>query len=139
METTTLLNDIRANIDIIMEDVASLDVANHSAVGPEWVTVAEMSDPDLARNNCWAVSNEIYENLSAEGFGVDEVDIIGVEAPGCTHYAVVLMNANDSVVVDFTARQFSPDAPFPYIVPVKVWHAYLEHVTGRELTLTLGD
>lgn len=136
-----LLEEVKANVAFILEDVANLDVANHSSTGPEWVTVADMADPAIARNNCWATSNEVYENTSLNTFAdnVDEVDIVGVEATGCTHYAVYVANVDEQVVVDFTARQFSPDAPFPFVLPVAKWHAYMEHVTGRELVLSLGD
>lgn len=137
--TVSLLNTVKGNIADIIDDVLFLDVANHSKVGPEWVTVQDMADSDIARNNCWAVSNEIYENIEIDGLGADEVDIIGAEAPGCTHYAVYLANSEEAVVMDFTARQFSAEAPFPYIVPVNVWHAYMEHLTGRELQLVIGD
>lgn len=136
----TLLADIKENIAFITEDAADLDVANHSAHGAEWVKVADMIDPDIARNNCWVTSNEIYENVELEEYAsIDEVDIIGVEATGCTHYAVYVANQTEQVVIDFTARQFSPDAPFPFVLPVDKWHAYMEHVTGRELTIAFGD
>jgi len=136
----SLLTDIKANVEFILEDALPIDVANHSAVGGDWVTVADMADPAIARNNCWATSNEVYQNVEWEEYGqVDEVDIVGVEATSCTHYALYLANSEESVVVDFTARQFSPDAPFPFILPVDKWHAYMEHVTGRKLELSLGD
>ena len=135
-----LLEDVKANVSFILEDAADLDVANHASVGPEWVKVSDMSDPAIARNNCWAASNEIYENVALESYAaIDEVDIVGVEAEGCSHYAVYVANSEEAVVLDFTVRQFSPDAPFPFILPVNKWHAYMNHVTGRELTLSLGD
>lgn len=135
-----LLEEVKSNIAAIVDDAADLDVANHAAVGPEWVKVSDMADPSIARNNCWATSNEIYENVELEAYGdIDEVDIVGVEATGCTHYAVYVANAEEAVVIDFTARQFSPDAPFPFILPVDKWHAYMNHVTGRELELVVGD
>jgi hypothetical protein len=136
----TLLADIKENIAFIAEDAADLDVANHSVQGAEWVKVSDMTNPDIARNNCWVTSNEIYENVELEEYAnIDEVDIIGVEATGCTHYAVYVANETEQVVIDFTARQFSPDAPFPFVMPVDKWHAYMEHVTGRELTISFGD
>lgn len=136
----SLLADIKANVEFIVEDASDLAVANHAAVGAEWVTVADMADPAIARNNCWAASNEVYENVELEAYAqIDELDIVGVEATGCTHYAVYMANADEAVVLDFTARQFSPDAPFPFILPVDKWHAYMEHVTGRKMELVLGD
>lgn len=135
-----LLEDVKANASFILDDAADLDVANHAAVGPEWVKVFDMADPSIARNNCWAVSNEIYENIELESYAdIEEVDIVGVEAEGCSHYAVYVANSEEAVVLDFTVRQFSPDAPFPFILPVNKWHAYMNHVTGRDLTLALGD
>lgn len=135
-----LLEDIKSNISSILDDVADLDVANHAAVGPEWVKVSDMAIPSFARNNCWAVSNEIYENVELDAYAdVAELDIVGVEATGCTHYAVYAANAEEAVVIDFTVRQFSPDAPFPFVLPVDMWHAYMNHVTGRDMKLTLGD
>lgn len=132
---------MKESVAFILDDVADLDVANHASVGPEWVKVFDMADPAIARNNCWAVSNEIYENLELDSYAaiVEEVDIVGVEAEGCSHYAVYVANSDEAVVLDFTVRQFSPDAPFPFILPVDKWHAYMNHVTGRELTLSLGD
>jgi hypothetical protein len=136
----SLLTDIKANVEFILEDSLELAVANHSSVGAEWVTVADMADSSIARNNCWATSNEVYENVELEAYAhINEVDIVGVEATGCTHYAVYVANADEAVVIDFTARQFSPDAPFPFILPVDKWHAYMQHVTGRNLELVIGD
>lgn len=136
----SLLQELKAQSEEIFADMADLDVANHSRKGDEWVRVADMADPEIARNNCWAVSNEIYENFDLTAYApIDEVDIVGVEAPGCTHYAVYLANHEEAVVLDFTARQFSPDAPFPFILPVDKWHAYMNHVTGRGMELVIGD
>jgi hypothetical protein len=136
----TLLADIKKNIAFITEDALDLDVANHSAHGSDWVKISDMMNPDIARNNCWVTSNEIYENVELEEYAnIHEVDIIGVEATGCTHYAVYVANETEQVVIDFTARQFSPDAPFPFVLPVDKWHAYMEHVTGRELIISFGD
>lgn len=136
-----LLEEVKDNVGFILEDVANLDVANHSSVGPEWVTVADMADPAIARNNCWATSGEIYEYTSLNTFAdsVEEIDIVGVEAPGCTHYAVYLANSTEQVVIDFTVRQFSPDAPFPFVLSLDSWHAYMQHVTNRELVLSIGE
>lgn len=140
VETRSILDDIRSNLDYIMEDVENIEVANHSAVGGEWVTIADMADADIARNNCWAASNEIYENLEVEEYAnIAEVDIVGVVAEGVSHYAVYLANEEEEVVLDFTARQFDPTAPFPYVVPLNVWHGYLEHMTGKPMTVTIGD
>lgn len=138
--TRSILNDIRNNIDYIVDDVAEYEVANHSSTGGEWVTVADMADADIARNNCWVTSNEIYENLDIESYAdIEEVDIVGVVAEGVSHYGVYLANSEEEVVLDFTARQFDPSAPFPYVVPLKVWHAYLEHMTGKTMEITIGD
>jgi hypothetical protein len=136
----SLLQDIKSHLDEILYDASDLEIANHSRHGAKWVAVSDMADPDIARNNCWVTSNEIYENIDFSEFAeTDEVDIIGVEAPGCTHYAIYLANSEESIVLDFTARQFSPDAPFPFVLPVANWHAYMNHVTGREMVLSLGD
>lgn len=136
----SLLEDVKYNLDEISARVAKLDVANHARVGGDWVTVADMADPAIARNNCWATSNEIYESRHIENIiHVEEVDIVGVESPGCTHYAVYLTDGEEEVVVDFTVRQFSPDAPFPFVLPVATWHAYMNHVTGLEMTLSVGE
>lgn len=136
----SLLQEIKMQLEEIYADSADLDVANHSRKGGEWVKISDMADPEIARNNCWAASNEIYENFDLSAYvALEEIDIIGVEAAGCTHYAVYLADGEESVVLDFTARQFSPDAPFPFVLPVANWHAYMNHVTGRELSLVIGD
>lgn len=136
----SLLEKVKYNLDEISSRVAKLDVANHAQVGDEWVTVADMADPAIARNNCWATSNEIYESGHIENIvHVEEVDIVGVESPGCTHYAVYLTDGEEEVVMDFTVRQFSPDAPFPYVVPLTTWHAYMKHITGLDMALSVGD
>lgn len=138
--TNFLLNRIKEDADEFMDDVLDLDVANHSRVGGDWVTVADMANPDIARNNCWAASNELYENGDFEAyFPVEEVDIVGVTCEGNNHFAVYLANQEEEIVFDVTARQFHPEAPFPLVMPLKMWHAYIEHLLGKEMDICLGD
>lgn len=140
VENRSILDGIRNNIDEIMDDVSGLEVANHSSTGGEWVSIADMADADIARNNCWVVSNEVYENIELEAYAsIEEVDIVGVVAEGVSHYGVYLSNGTEEVVLDFTARQFDASAPFPYVVPLNVWKGYIEHMTGKEMEIVIGD
>lgn len=138
---TSLLQTFKDFALDILDDVCEIPVPNRSTIGPLELTVGDMANPTAARGNCWVTSNELYEIVAWESYAtVDEVDIVGVEAKGLTHYAVYLADQDEKIVLDFTARQFSPDAPFPMIMPVATWHAYMKHVTGRnDLELVVGD
>lgn len=135
----SLLQDVKRNIDSLVAEALPLSFGNHSTVGAAQVTIADMVDGDVARGNCWVATNEIYMNAEVDIPNVETVDIIGAEAIGCTHYALYVANEDEAVVVDFTARQFHSEAPFPFVLPVDKWHAYMEHVTGRSLELNFGD
>lgn len=135
----SLLQDVKQNVDSIVAEALPLDFVNHSSVGRKQVTIADMQDGDIARGNCWVASNEVYMNLELDIDSIVDVDIVGAVTDGCTHFALYVSNEDEEVVIDFTARQFHADAPFPFILSLHKWHAYMEHVTGRTLELNFGD
>lgn len=137
----SLLQELKYNLGTIYSDCEDIEIANHSQYGEEFVTISEMSKPKIARNNCWIVSNEIMEQLDLSEYAtIDEVDMVGAAGSLCSHYAVYLSRGTEQVVLDFTARQFDSEAPFPYVVPLDVWYGYVKHVTGRpDLVLSIGE
>lgn len=138
--TTVLLERVKEEASELLADVENLEVANHARVGGDWVSISDMANPDIARNNCWVASNELYENADFEGyFPVEEVDIVGVTCEGNSHYAVYLAGYGEEVVFDVTARQFHPEAPFPLVMPLKMWHAYIEHMVGKKMDICIAD
>lgn len=96
------------------------------------VTLAEMADPDIAGNNCFAASSAIWADLESdpdlEESGWTPLMIeLGTKNPESAkdsgvHWAVLMKDRyGREIILDYTARQFDPDLPFPLVAPVDEW------------------
>jgi len=117
-----------------------LEFANHSDPDHgDYLLLADMADGNKARNNCWIVSSEILETSSSGEFGGDDPQIVALGGDGEFHAAVTSWVEDDYYVVDFTARQFDQDLPFPLVTDQNTWKALIEARTGRTLNFTQAD
>lgn len=125
----------------VLEDFADLEIVDHSPARQGTVTLAEMGDPRLALGNCWAATNEVIEEAGASEFGADWVDEITLKRRrlGGQHVAVLVADPDGMYVVDYTARQFSPDLPFPFVAGVKDWMAAVDKASGTVWELDESD
>jgi hypothetical protein len=87
-----------------------------------FVTLAQLADGNIARNNCYIASEEIAELLGNEAFGAESMHTIAVANEDIFH-AVLAVYVDDEewYVIDFTARQFDEHLPFPYIAEQSEW------------------
>lgn len=96
-------------------DLLDIAVAAFRSLHPEY------AEPIHAAERCRKASGEFCSLLIALGAPrtsvcVDEIAIVD----GVCHYGALFRG----VAVDFTARQFSPDAPWPVILrPGETWSA----------------
>jgi hypothetical protein len=118
----------------VLEDFDDLEIMDHSPARQGTVTLGELRDPRLALGNCWAATNEVIEEAGASAFGADWVDQITVKRRrlGGQHVAILVADRHGMYVVDYTARQFSPDLPFPFVAGVKDWMAAVEKASGAK-------
>jgi len=95
----------------VLNEYVDVEVYNHSPhVSDDFIQIHACSDPDVAYNNCHAVSSELYM--------FTEVPMVRVDfSNGTVHYA----NSDCSHVVDYTARQYDPAAPFPLVLGLDEW------------------
>lgn len=121
----------------VLQDYADLEIMDHSPARQGTVTLAELGDPRLALGNCWAATNEVIEEVGASAFGADWVDEITLKRRrlGGQHVAILVADPDGMYVVDYTARQFSPSLPFPYVAGVKDWMAAVEKASGTRWDL----
>lgn len=101
------------------------EIPDHSNAGRDWVTLRDMEDPVMAGNNCHAATWYVVETL-VESVGTEpdeEVYTVDMVFTNDTcHYAVKYTTSDgDDVIIDYTARQFSEDFPFPYVAQRETW------------------
>lgn len=99
---------------------------------------ANMADPEQARGSCSLISGYFIFHLLRH-------DLQGASAHCMDgdislHVVNVVAGSDGSeVVVDFTARQFDPNAPFPLIERARTFFADYEHVEEGTNTLIESD
>jgi hypothetical protein len=126
---------------LVLQDYADLQIIDHSPARQGTVTLEEMGDPRLALGNCWAATSEVIEGAGASAFGADWVDEITIKRRrlGGQHVAILVADPDGMYVVDYTARQFSPDLPFPFVSGVKDWMATVGEASGAVWDLDEDD
>lgn len=109
---------------------AGLEIIDRGAQAGKNSTVElhQMADPDTARGNCWAATNEIIE-LGAGELGAEWLDEITIAGRG-EHVAVLAGYPDGHAVIDYTIRQFDPGLPFPWTGTADEWKAAVEAATG---------
>lgn len=125
----------------VLRDYADLEILDHSPARRETVRLAEMGDPGLALGNCWATTNELIEEAGASAFEAEWVDEITLKRRriGGHHVALLVADRDGTYVVDYTARQFSPDLPFPFVAGVRDWMTAVEKASGTRWEMVDED
>lgn len=122
----SLLEQLMDNLDEIYCDAEEIEFLNHSDDEAEYVTIYEMKNPDLARNNCAPASHQVIEDMALYLYAdFDTVTTISIDEPWIRHYAVCFTKGDEEVVLDFTARQFNPNAPLLMALPRSQWEQWL--------------
>lgn len=142
---TTLAADTEAGVHArrleaaryVLEEFPDLEIMDHSPARRGTVTLAELGDPALALGNCWAVTNEVIEEVGAAEFGADWLEEITIRRArlGGVHVAILAADRDGMFIIDYAARQFSPDLPFPYIAGVQEWQDRVGRATGTRWVL----
>lgn len=96
-------------------------------------SVNSLSTPEGAKNRCHAISTMICDTLSSQS-----TQYIGITSATGNHFACYiedLESDDDSLVLDFTMRQFDPDSEFPLIMKASEW----EQKVKKSLDIEDGD
>lgn len=118
----------------LLENHWDLELYDYSAEAEDdgFTELNRMAHPDTARGNCWSASGQIIE-LGADELGADSLQEIVIDSPGRgQHVAILAGYRNGTVVVDYTMRQFDPEAPFPWVGSPGDWEAAVGSATGWE-------
>lgn len=101
----------------VLEEYADLEILDHSPAGRDTVRLGELGDPNLAAGNCWAATAEIIEQVGASEFEAEWLEEITIRRTrlGGQHVAILTGDRDGRYVIDYTARQFQPDLPFPFV------------------------
>ena len=134
-----LLEDVRMSAERVTDDFSDLDIPNHANTGEDFLTLKDMADPILSRNNCWAVSSELIERVDPSDFGADELNMVSLKCKDEYHAAILLSVEGHDFVVDYTARQFEASLGFPYIAPLSQWEQRISPLMGEEITMFVGE
>jgi len=85
------------------------------------ITIAQLANGDIARNNCLIASRELVEVAEDNSFGGERPHLIAIANEDTYHAAIATWVENDWYVIDFTARQFDPNLPFPLVAQQWTW------------------
>jgi hypothetical protein len=119
----------------VLGEYSELEVNDHSGSRPHGtVELGEMRDPDLARGNCWAATSEIIEHVDPGEFLARELNELTIDGNG-QHVALHVVDGDGEYIVDYTARQFNADLPFPFVASYHDWKTAIEMATGRAWTM----
>jgi hypothetical protein len=127
---------LRAARDVLAE-YPDLELMDHSPARQETVRLEELGDPRLALGNCWAATNEVIEQIGASEFGAEWLDEITLRRSrlGGQHVVLLAGDRDGPFVIDYTARQFHPEMPFPYVAGLQEWKAAVERASGQRWVL----
>ncbi|MGV8846097.1 hypothetical protein [Tessaracoccus sp.] len=89
----------------------------------DWIRLGAMASPEYANNNCYGATHAVDELIVTQvgqepGVGYGTVEL---EWETGVHWANTLTCDRTAWVVDYTARQFNPALPFPYVAPLASW------------------
>lgn len=117
----------------VLDEYADLEIVDHSPAEQDFVRLEQLGDPAVALGNCGAAAAELIERAGAAEFDVewlDEITINRSAAGGGQHVAILAGDRDGTFVIDYTARQFDPELPFPFVAGVEEWHAAVEKASG---------
>lgn len=125
----------------VLAEYGDLEILDHSPVRQHTVQLQELGNPRLALGNCWAATNEVIEQVRATGLGAEWVDEITIRRRrlGGQHVAILAGDLDGYYVIDYTARQFHPDLPFPYVAGVDEWMARVATASGQRWEIEEGS
>ena len=123
-----------AGAEYVLDEYGDIEVSHRGHGRREYVTLDETGNPDLARGNCWIITNEIIEQVGPGEFGAHTLAELTIDGAG-HHVALLVTDAHGEYIVDYTARQFSPDLPHPFVTSYEDWLAAINTATSRVWTL----
>ncbi|WP_354214515.1 hypothetical protein [Arthrobacter sp. UYCo732] len=117
----------------VLAEYPDLEITDHSPVRQDTVRLEELGDPRLALGNCWAATNEVIDQVGAAEFNAEWLDEITLcrARLGGQHVAILAGDRDGHYVIDYTARQFHPELPFPFVTGVEEWKAAVERASGQ--------
>lgn len=118
----------------VLAEYPDLQIADHSPARQDTVRLDELGEPRLALGNCWAATNEVIEEVGAAEFGAEWLDEITIRRTrlGGQHVAILAGDLDGHYVIDYTARQFHPELPFPYVAGIEEWKDRVESSSGTK-------
>ena len=71
-------------------------------------------------------AREVLALVTAETFGGEAAQLIAIANEDMYHAALATWVEDDWYVIDYTARQFDPMLPFPFVAQQHVWKATID-------------
>lgn len=121
---TKMLETIQSSIfRIDEEEVIIRDWAEDGA--PEIASLREMrrgeNSIDLCDFIAFAVSEEIKDEVKSRGYRLEPI-AVGFSGESTTqHTALKISDGEDSIILDYAARQFNDDSEFPLLTTPEEW------------------
>lgn len=151
IEYQNLPLEVRETLDYIETDMDMIEFENNSSNNDtDWVTITDMKDHNKAGNNCFAVtsalSTHIVEQVGLpQGWSNYEIELYytgsNKKSGDGVHWANILKNeeTGEEWIIDYTARQFDPHAPFPLVSHRQEWRHWISTVIRNKYGGELQD
>lgn len=130
-ETPETVNTIAYNVMDYPEDV---EFPNHNPQGEEWLTLQDtLENPNLLQNNCGAITWAVIETITQElpdGYTAEEKTLTYNNG---VHVAVLITDPqNKQHIIDYTAKQYDPTLPTPYITSKENWEKTIDSYVQQQ-------
>lgn len=90
----------------------------------EVFSLSDCEEEMYADGNCHAASTMLSEEVDPAGWGFSEISVAALVSTDGTrfyHAGVSAVLEGQRIIIDFTARQFGEEIPFPLVVPAEEW------------------
>lgn len=134
-QLANISNGVQDAAKVFLKKNSSLRFENHGDYYTQGktLTLAEMEDGSKAETNCYIASKTAFEHAKASDFGGSEIELIAIANEDFYHAAFKIKRKDQWYVVDYTARQFDQELPFPYVEAESVWKKQIEETTESGL------
>lgn len=100
-------------------------------------TMDDLQDPVVAKNNCGIVTAQLVREINFSSLHEDfTAKFTGIQSPAGCHYGILLsmkgLPEEESIIIDFTARQFDSSSPIPLVMDCWEWQLWTESKLGRQ-------
>lgn len=118
---------LEVQIQKLVDTVTDASSSIHVITGAGMRSLADMAHREVSMNQCRKVAQAV---TALAVIPEAKTSLVGVSSPRGSHYATLIAREDTEVIVDFTASQFNPRAPFPMVMDKDAWKIWVQRYLG---------